>query len=483
MASRDVYSHTDLLNTEHMGPKGWIRQRECHLPPEEGLRGHQGALPPAGYKMVPVMDGSAKAGRFEWRRFPDGEIEDFKVNDLRADGDFSLTFSEFKQKEYPQSLLTPEKVCPRGLWVDENDMALWFHTTYLQANFIKGGLLLCMGIFHSAADATTTYVLTRVLAEEVAKAQGLPVADPVDVAVLLKEREKLQKSERAHLPADNGVTVPGKGGIVETHPEYIILPFVPDAPPPKLLAPIHQANVFHFSPSALEQLKKDSQPTPEQLRVLKDDKDLPAFVSTNDALIALVWKVVMEVQHPDLDAALQDDPARPSHVIIALDERRRAKINKHTLGNLLAWAPVFHDLRSVVRDASLADLAVLCRRTVAERTDDPDVVHKLEAMLEGVEDLNRLAPQSFLDIPGRNMLTSNWRDNDYYGLSWGPALGGSLKALRAPSVGVCHGFHIVLPDRPEKPGIEMIVGVENSAIDRLMKHPVWTKYAEEPKLL
>lgn len=438
--------------------------------------------PPAGYKMVPVMDGSSKAGRFEWRRFPEGEIEDFKVNDLRADGDFALSFSEFRDKEYPQSLLTPDKVCPRGLWVDENDMALWFHTTYLQANFIKGGLLLCMGIFHAAADATTTYILTRVLAEEVAKAQGLPVADPVDVPVLLKERERLHKTQRAHLPADS-VTVPGKGGIVESHPEYIILPFVPEAPPPKLLAPIHQANVFHFSPRALEQLKKDSQPTPEHLRTLKDDKDLPAFVSTNDALIALVWKVVMEVQHPDLDAALQDDPERPSHVIIALDERRRAKINKHTLGNLLAWAPVFHDLRSVVRDSSLADLAVLCRRTVAERTDDPDVVHKLEAMLEGVEDLNRLAPQTFLDVPGRNMITSNWRDNDYYGLQWGPALGEQLKALRAPSVGVCHGFHIVLPDRPEKPGIEMIVGVENSAIDRLMKHPVWTKYAEEPKLL
>ncbi|KAK7936587.1 uncharacterized protein PG986_015025 [Apiospora aurea] len=488
MSSPDVYSHNDLLGTEHMGPKGWIRQFYCFELPEHydvenvtsliknAYAAMKARCPPAGYKMVPVMDGSAQPGRFEWRRFPEGEIEDFKVKDYRED---FMTFADFKAKEYPMAPLLPEKFCPRGLWVDENDLALWFHTTWMQANFIKGGLILCMGIFHSAADQTAAYVMTKVLAEEMSKAQGLPVADPVDVAVLLKDREKLHKSQRAHL-AQQAVA---QQGICEEHPEYIILPFTPDAPPPKLLAPISQSHIFHFSPAALEQLKKDCRPTPEQLQTLKGDKDLPAFVSTNDALNALLWKIIMEVQHPDLEAAIKEDPDRPSHMIIALDERRRAGLHKHTLGNLLAWAPVFCDLKSVVRESSLADLAVLCRRSVAQRTDDPDVVHKLEAMLEGVENLDRLAPQVFLDMPGRNMITSNWRDNAYYGLDFGAALGGKMKAMRAPSVGVCHGFHIVLPDRPDKPGIEVIVSVENSAIGALLKHPVWTKYAEAPKQL
>ncbi|KAK8076786.1 hypothetical protein PG994_004058 [Apiospora phragmitis] len=472
MSSPDLYAHTDLLNTEHMGPRAGFGSDNVTSLLKKAYVAMKARCPPAGFKMVPVMDGSSKPGRFEWRRFPEGEVEDFKVKDLRGDGDF-VSFADFKAKEYPMALLTPEKTCPRGIWVDANDMALWFHTTYLQANFIKGGLLLCMGIFHSAADATAAYVLTRVLAEEIAKAQNVPVADPVDVQALLKEREKLSKSQRAHLPAAPGI---------ETHPEYIILPFTPEGPPPKLLAPIHSANVFHFSPQALEQLKKDCQPTQENLRTLRGKKDIPTFVSTNDALNALVWKVVMEVQHPDLEAAIKEDPERPSHIIIALDERRRAGLHKHTIGNLLAWAPVFHDLKSVVQDSSMADLAILCRQSVAQRSEDPDVVHKLEAMLEEVEDLNRIAPQVFLDVPGRNMITSNWRDNTYYGLEWGPALGGRCKAMRAPSVGVCHGFHIVLPDRPDKPGIEMIVGVENGALEGLMKHPLWTKYAEDPKL-
>ncbi|KAK8117322.1 uncharacterized protein PG998_005603 [Apiospora kogelbergensis] len=474
----------ELLGTEHMGPKGWIRQVLCFELPEDydidnvssilktAYVAMKARTPPAGLKMVPLVDGS-KPGRWQWQRFPEGEIEDFKVSDLR--GDF-VPFAEFKANEYPMTLLTPEKMGPRSIWPSAADMALWFHTTYMQANFIKGGLLLSMGIFHSSADATSAYVMTKVMTEHIRKAQGLPVPDPVDVSSLLKERKLLDKSRRGHLSS-----VPK----LEDTPEYVLLPFTPEGPPPKILEPIHQANIFHFSPRALDQLKKDAAPTQENLRVLKGDKsggDLPDFISTNDALNALLWKVVMDVQHPDLEAAMREEPERPSHLLIALDERRRAGMHEHTLGNLLAWAPLFHDLRSVVRDATLADLAVMIRRSVKQRSDDPDFVHKHEAVLNGVEQLDRIAPLVFLDVPGRNTLTSSWRNNTYYGLEWGPVFGDRIKAVRAPSVGVCHGFQVILPDRPDKPGVEMMVGVETPAVGRLTKHPLWTKYAEAPNV-
>ncbi|KAK6823017.1 hypothetical protein PG987_014562 [Apiospora arundinis] len=467
----------ELLGTEHMGPKGWIRQVLCFELPEDydidnvstmlktAYVAMKARTPPAGFKLVPVMDG--KPGRWQWQRFPEGEIEDFKVSDLR--GDF-VPFSEFKANEYPMALLTPEKMGPRSIWPSAADMALWFHTTYMQANFIKGGLLLSMGIFHSSADATSAYVMTKVMTEEIRKLQGLPVPDPVDVSALLKERKLLDKSRRAHLSSTP---------TLKDNPEYIELPFTPEGPPPKILEPIHQSHIFHFSPYALDQLKKDAAPTQENLQVLKGEKteDLPDFISTNDALNALLWKVVMDVQHPDLEAAMREEPDRPSPSMSV-----GGRAYPQTLGNLLAWAPIFHDLRSVVRDATLADLAIMIRRSVAQRSDDADFVHKHEAVLEGVEQLDRLAPLVFLDVPGRNTLTSSWRDNTYYGLEWGPILGDRVKAMRAPSVGVCHGFQVILPDRPDKPGVEMMVGVENSAIERLMKHALWTKYAEDPKV-
>lgn len=419
--------------------------------------------------MVPFT-GSDRHGRWQWQRYPDGEIEDFKVKDLRGNEDF-VTFAEFKMQAYPMALLTPDKIGPREVWSGPADMLLWFHTTYVQANFIRGGLLLSMGFFHSSADATSAYTFTKVMSEEIRKAQNLPIPDPINVSALLQGRDQLAGQGRAHLPL----------GKIEEHPEYVMLPLSPEGPPPKLLAPIHQAHVFHFSPANLDLLKQVCWPIQGNLKVLKGEENLPKFISINDALNALLWKIIMDVQHPDLDAVIRDEPNRPSHLLIALDERRRGMLPQHTLGNLLAWAPIFHDLKSVVQDATLADLAVMIRRSVDQRSNDKDFVQKHESMLNGLKDLDRIVPLVFLDVPGRNMLTSSWRDHDYYGLDWGPALRDNIKAVRAPSVGICHGFHVALPDHPDKPGIEMMVGVENRALDRLLKHPIWTKYAENPK--
>lgn len=61
-------------------------------------------------------------------------------------------------------------------------------------------------------------------------------------------------------------------------------------------------------------------------------------------------------------------------------------------------------------------------------------------------------------------------------MSWGKALGDKVQAVRSPEVGVINGLQITLPS-PEKGGLEVIIGVEDKCLPKLLHDPLWNKYA------
>ena len=75
-----------------------------------------------------------------------------------------------------------------------------------------------------------------------------------------------------------------------------------------------------------------------------------------------------------------------------------------------------------------------------------------------LEDVDRLVPTAFLDIPGFNCVQTSWVGFELYRLDWGPLLGGKIEAVRAPHVGVINGLQVILPPLPDG-GIEDLVGV------------------------
>lgn len=48
--------------------------------------------------------------------------------------------------------------------------------------------------------------------------------------------------------------------------------------------------------------------------------------------------------------------------------------------------------------------------------------------------------------------------------------------MRSPDVGVINGCQVTFPAPPEG-GLEVLVGVEASCLDKLLQEPLWTKYA------
>jgi hypothetical protein len=44
-------------------------------------------------------------------------------------------------------------------------------------------------------------------------------------------------------------------------------------------------------------------------------------------------------------------------------------------------------------------------------------------------------------------------------------------------VGIINGLQVVLPALPDG-GVEVLVGVEESSLERLLSEPLWTRFAE-----
>ncbi|KAF3029641.1 hypothetical protein E8E15_001102 [Penicillium rubens] len=195
------------------------------------------------------------------------------------------------------------------------------------------------------------------------------------------------------------------------------------------------------------------------------------WISTNDALAALLWRTVMAVQSP-LET-LEGDPV--TFFNIAIDGRQRTDPELHpvTLGCFLEYVSVSASIRKMFSTMNLADLATEIRKAIlrADGRFTDDVV----ALVEQLEDVDRLVPTAFLDLPGFNCVLTSWVNFELYGLEWGPLLGNKIEAVRVPHVGCINGCQVVLPVLPNG-GIEILVGVEESCLDRLLDDPLFTKY-------
>ncbi|KAJ9414991.1 transferase family-domain-containing protein [Fusarium oxysporum] len=465
-----------LLPTEQIGPKIWVRNIFFFELSERynmsalvemlrlGYRNLKKNVPLIGCEVVPA--GESRAGMSKLRHYGDENLNDFTVKDFRADS-ACPSFAELKAQGYPSSALDPDRFCPRGLggeWPQPGDRVT---VSLMQANFIRGGLLLSMSFLHVCCDQTTVFKFIEVFAEEIRRAQGLAITDPAEIHS--EDRENMMK-------------VSGNNAeICLDHPEYTILESSPSKVPPLLSRDIHHGHVWYFSPESLTALKEEA--SPKNAKILKHET-LPPYISTNDALTALIWRSTMAAQY---SAALRTSTGSLgskaprsgdlSQVAIALDLRRRSgcTIQKHTLGNIFGFAPAILDLNQIIQEASLADLAILVRRAVARAQNF--YLDEIITIVDDLDDVSCLVATCILDMPGNHIIQTSWRDFPFYDIEWGDAFGSNMKALRPPSCGLMHGVQVVLPN-PKRGGSEVWVGVEDSSMGRLMQDPLWRTYAE-----
>ncbi|PYI31308.1 hypothetical protein BP00DRAFT_177118 [Aspergillus indologenus CBS 114.80] len=449
-----------LTALERIGPKGYLRYVfPFQLQDDYDLDEVAGALK-AGYEAltqrIPVVACEAvpdletnQKGVMRFQTLDTCDATHILVKDMRDS--YASDYADLKHQYFPVAAFDADTFCRRSVWPSAGER---MPVSLVQANFIRGGLVLTWCILHMAGDGNSFSTWTTIWAEECRRAQGLEIVAPIQLPdAVWKDREQVTKPSGRN------------AGELENHPEYTLLHFTPPGAPPKMTSLNHRGQVFYFSPDSLAALKVEA--SPGNATEPSDQK----WISTNDALSALLWRTVMAVQSP-LDT-LEGDPVSVFNVAIDGRQRTDPPIHPDTLGCFLEYVAVILPIRKMLSTLSLADLAIQIRKAIlrADKQFTDDVV----ALVDRLEDVDRLVPTAFLDVPGYNCVQTSWLNFKLYGLDWGSLLGHRIEAVRVPHVGCINGAQVVLPVLPDG-GMEILMGVEESCLDRLLTDPLFTKY-------
>ncbi|KAI8179302.1 hypothetical protein KHU50_003047 [Colletotrichum sp. SAR 10_65] len=457
-----------LTPLEQISPRGWVRYLFPFQLPEDydpeaitdifrrSLQATKNRFPTLACEALPDPD-ARQANALKLQRITDNEIEPVIINDLRQSSNFTSSFTDLKSKHFPVSSFPAEVFTRCPIWPAPGQRV---PITIVQANFIRGGLILNWNLFHLVGDGQAFYNWIRVWAEETRRAQGLAIPDPVHYPdTIYTDRQIAHKSPQT-LPK-------GKAGRLTDHPEYTIV-----TDPATQLAKIattdgHVGQIFYLSKDSLQRLKQDAQP----------QTDDGSYVSTNDALSALIWRSIMAAQF-DIN---QLDGSERSVFNIAIDGRGRSQppIHPEAMGSFLGFIQVELPIKKILEADNLSGLSLLIRKAIIAMDKDfsGSFINDVVQLVNNQDDLGALIPTSFLDVPGRNCAQTSWEKFKMYDLDWGHALGGKIAAIRSPSCGILNGMQIMYPQHPDG-GREMLVGIYENCLEKLCNDPVWTRYAE-----
>ncbi|KAL4897020.1 transferase family-domain-containing protein [Aspergillus ambiguus] len=457
--SNEVPSLTAL---ERIGPKGYLRYVFLFQLPEEydlrkisdtlkqGYTALKQCFPVVGCEAIPDKD-SKQAGVLKLQMLEEGDVEDIVVKDLQDS--YFCTYPELKSKGFPVAAFD-DTLCRRSVWPSPGER---LPTSLVQANFIRGGLILTWCILHMVGDGTSFYTWMKVWADACLRAQSAEASDALPLQLhraIWDDRERIMKSSGRN------------EGLFENHPEYTVLPVTPTSAPPKMISPHHCGQIFYFSPTALKKLKEDASP------IYATEPTDQKWISTNDAVSALLWRTIMAVQSP-IDT-LDGDPTSTFNIAIDGRQRTDPPVHPETQGCFLEYVVTSASIRQMLSKMSLADIAISIRKAIlranSQYTDD------IVTLTEKLDDVNRLIPTAFLDVPGFNCIQTSWVNFKLYDLNWGQLLGDKIDSVRSPRVGVINGLQVVLPSPPGG-GMEVLVGVEDRCLERLLEDPMWLKYA------
>jgi hypothetical protein len=348
---------------------------------------------------------------------------------------------ELKVKNFPLSELSNSQLSPVGAIPEPP-----FPVMASQANFIDGGLLLTIAVHHSFCDATAVGYIIETWANNTAVATtgsgSFSFYDPT-----LNDRSPLMEGK--------------PGANLADFPEYVLMPPQSTAeanshqtPATPFELPLMTAHIFYFSPSSLAALKTAAS----------------AF-STNDALNALVWQHVTIARNPI--APLNDE--KDCVMLYAANIRSRliSPLPSNYLGNAsIAGATERLKISALMSDSGLTTASSVIRKSVIA-LNHPDRVALTIGLLNSRDDPSefKFAYNGFL---GPDISTTTWADVKVYESDWGVL--GKVEAFRMPGERV-DGVVAVFP-RLRDGGLEVMVGLESAAMDRLLKDVEFGKYAQ-----
>lgn len=342
------------------------------------------------------------------------------------------SYKDLKEKSFPLSRLLTSQIGPIGVFPEPSPPVL-----AAQANFVEGGLLLAVGVHHSACDASALETIVSTWAYNTAEASGSRSFTTYNA----------QLSDRS--PLMEGIP----GADIVDFPEYR-LPNSTDMlaqqmPPGDFQLPRMASHVFYFSPESLA-----------------DIKTAAAAYSTHDALCAFVWR------HMTMARRTPGAPPRPSDgeetsalaFAVNIRDRMSPPLPPTYLGNA-SMGSITNRLTvsALTADGGLPSTAAAIRKSLGTFSDSSRVRLTIGLLQSRPDPTDfKLAHNAFL---GPDVVASSWADLKVYERHWGTL--GRVEAFRTPGEGA-DGVVMIFP-RLKDGGLEVMIGLEQEAMGRLLE--------------
>ncbi|ORY11292.1 hypothetical protein BCR34DRAFT_565389 [Clohesyomyces aquaticus] len=326
------------------------------------------------------------------------------VKDLRNDPSVA-EYEVFRQARFPFSMLDEGVICPRNTlptMPSETPLPVFL----VQANLVKGGILLCFVGQHNCMDMTGQGQMIHLLS----KACRNEFFTPEELRTGNFDRKNL-------VPLLTDSYEPGpevERQIVKPPPPTAVSGGTSEIPVPPPIAPNSVWAYFIFSGTSLAEVKQLAMDT------------LPpgsSFVSTDDALTAFIWKVVSRARLARLAGTKTSILAR------AIDARRYINVPTTYPGILTNMAYNDSTLQTAV-DESLGLLAAQLRSVLDPKTSGIGYrTRALATLIARSEDKSQYNITANMDFSSDIMLSS-WSKVDSYNDDFGTGQGVQQSVLR-----------------------------------------------------
>ena len=382
------------------------------------------------------------------------------VNDLRDEYDYE----QLQAAHFPTDALAFEAIAPKqfGKAADSAPVMV------AQVNFIRGGLLLFLGFHHCVFDEVGIFNVMRIWSLYCRGEVALDFVTP-------------QWFDRSPLLQGAGT------GKVEDHPEYTLAPegaIARATEDPSVYfsgSPDVESRIYFFSDNALGRLKLAA-----TVPSTNNGVECATWVSTNDALIALLWCCVTSARMVESKRATSE--IFPLFAMTVNGRQRfHPPISPDYCGNVVLIAKTVAKVDDMLAQepGRLAKAASLVRTAVnfVDDTYARDVIQ----MVRKTENVDRLASRRRPAME-HSLGCTTWARQPYYGLDWGNTIGGACQRVRGRSLKT-DGLLLILPriasaeslngqSDARQGGIEVQLGLRREHHQRLLEDPVFTDFAQ-----
>lgn len=368
-----------------------------------------------------------------------GEELMLRVNELA--GHFP-SYEQISKSRAPASMLNSSVLAPMKSIPDSCDFSAPQPVLVIQANLITGGLLLCFAVMHNVLDGNGLGQLIRHFATV---CRGENISD-ADIKAGNLARHSIFPPLRPGEPSQDHSHI--HKNLDQSHPEKSGSHSIPWV-------------CFGFCAAKLAELKMEAS---REFSTVSGS----SWVSTNDALSALIWRAIAVARLPKLKLESTSTLAR------AVNGRKsvRPAIPDSYMGVCVVDSFSRLSLSDLTQRLHISDIALHLRKNLNEIDDYR--LRSFVSFLHSEPDKRKINFHG--PSPDTDIMISSWASLPIYPCDFGGHLG-NPEFVRRPTFGPLDGLVFIMPQNVAG-DIDVAISLKDDDLERLKDDPVWRTYAD-----